>query len=295
MRSIKYTLLWLMLTALLLTGGWGIHGRLSAAPSPPATTLVLYDAAAGTTPDQQGFLYQSLTAAATQSFVNGRTVLDTTSLQDEMAGYVGLNMPELDRQAGFTLRLTMQVEREEHASFDRAGVSLILLGSDARGIELGFWNNQIWTQEDDGDLLFTHGEGTVFDTTADLITYDIAIEADTYKIWADGVPTLSGSVRDYSAFDGPIDPYETPNFLFIGDNTRSAMARFGLTYVALDINTPPPTATPTATPTTMPTATAVPTATPTAMPAATPTATPTAGAPTPTAEILWYLPFVNRP
>ena len=35
-----------------------------------------------------------------------------------------------------------------------------------------------------------------------------------------------------TAFNGFPDPYETPNLLFFGDNTRRARGRFALAYVA---------------------------------------------------------------
>jgi hypothetical protein len=44
---------------------------------------------------------------------------------------------------------------------------------------------------------------------------------------------LSGSLRDYTAFSGPVDPYETPNLIFIGDDTSSASARIRLSYVSV--------------------------------------------------------------
>jgi hypothetical protein len=40
-------------------------------------------------------------------------------------------------------------------------------------------------------------------------------------------------LRDYTNFSGPIDPYETPNFIFMGDNTTSAEARIKLSFVSV--------------------------------------------------------------
>ena len=56
---------------------------------------------------------------------------------------------------------------------------------------------------------------------------------DTYTLTANAEPLLTGPLRDYSAFAGFPDPYETPNFLFLGDNTTSAQARVRLRFVSV--------------------------------------------------------------
>ena len=203
---------------------------------------MLYDAALGGTPDTQGMLFQTLAISATQSFSNGATLLDTNGRRDDFAGYVAnpALTPTLDRTSGYTLTFQLQVLAEQHNNANRAGFSIIALSSDARGIELGFWANEVWAQED-GDAeppsgtLFTHAEGAVFDTSSALITYTLAIKGDEYQVSANGAQILGGALRDYSALVGPIDPYETPNFVFLGDDTRSAAARSRL--AALSITT----------------------------------------------------------
>jgi hypothetical protein len=50
---------------------------------------------------------------------------------------------------------------------------------------------------------------------------------------ADNAVILSGNVRDYTAFIGLIDPYETPNLIFLGDDTNSAKARINLSFVSV--------------------------------------------------------------
>jgi hypothetical protein len=44
---------------------------------------------------------------------------------------------------------------------------------------------------------------------------------------------LSGGLRNYSAFSGPINPYILPNFVFLGDNTSSASATVELGPIVL--------------------------------------------------------------
>ncbi|MDQ4076381.1 MAG: hypothetical protein M3220_09070, partial [Chloroflexota bacterium] len=214
-------------------------------------TVVLYDGALGGTPDRQGFLYltQPLRAEATQSFEDGVTTLDTTVVREEMVGYFSRStlMPTLDRMRGYTVSFTVQVASEDHAGSDkdgdgvgdRAGFSVIVLGEDLKGIELGFWEDEIWAQADGinppGNEIFTHAEGVAFDTTSDLLPYELTIRGDVYTLAMDSQVLLSGPLRDYTAFTGPIDPYETPNFLFLGDDTSSAQALIRLSYVAVTV------------------------------------------------------------
>jgi hypothetical protein len=138
---------------------------------------------------------------------------------------------------------------EEHNNRHRAGFVALVLGNNRRGIELGFWLNEIWAQEGGVDDLFTHAEGAAHDATAALTEYALAIQGDNYTLSAAGSPILSGPLRPPPAFTGPIDPYETPNFLFLGDNTRSAAANTELAYIALTGATLPATPTPRPAPT----------------------------------------------
>lgn len=252
-------------------------------------TTVLYDGHLGGTPDAQGFDFIALASSATQNFANGVTTLDTTAVQSDQAGYFAKDPPDLDRQTGYTVQFTAQILEENHATQHRAGFSLIVLSSDLQGIELGFWSNEIWAQEGGTDNLFTHAEGVVFDTTAALIDYELHISADEYTLFAAGSEILTGALRDYTALEGLIDPYEIPNLIFLGDNTSRGQAKANIAYVALQTtttptSTPSPTATIESTPTQM--------STPTPSPTATPTITPT---PTvqPTRSGFWWLPYTS--
>jgi hypothetical protein len=124
---------------------------------------------------------------------------------------------------------------------DRAGFSVIALSSDTRGIELGFWMDQVWAQEDGaaeppGGSLFTRAEHAPLDTTSRLVAYTLAVRGDSYVLSADGGLVLSGRLRDYTRFEGPVNPYRTPSFIFLGDDTGSARAQIRLAYVALTAN-----------------------------------------------------------
>jgi len=197
-----------------------------------AGAVVLYDGALATGPSSQGWLYASdplIGALATQSVGGGLTTLDTTPVQSEMAGYFSTihpDMPLLDRSEGYTIRLDARVVAESHASNDRAGLSLIVLASDQMGVELGFWENEIWAQAD--APLFTHAEGAAFNTTASLVQYELEVLGGGYELSADGSPILSGSLRDYSSFGFP---YNSSSFLFVGDDTSSAQAAVELARI----------------------------------------------------------------
>ncbi len=258
-------------------------------------TTVLYDGRLENAPDLQGFSFLAFGPTASQFYASGVTVLDTTGDIGEQAGYFSREELKLDRQLGYNLQLTIQVGEEEHLGPHRAGYSVIILSDDLLGLELAFWENEIWVQEGGpGADLFTHGEGVLFDTTADLVSYELALLNESYTLSVDGTTLLSGPLRDYTAFDGFPDVYESPGLLFLGDNTRRGAAKTAVSYVAVEANlvatatptdtqTMEPSATPTtaSTPTTAatstpePTETAVPTATNTATATPRPTATPT--------------------
>lgn len=203
-------------------------------------TLVLYDAALGDIP---GTAVMSFTdfppGVALPTFSEGTTVVDTTiSGMDTYAGWVAGEVstpgfPILDRTVGVRVNFTIQVDSEAHTNNDRAGFSVIILDKDAKGIELSFWENEIWVKSDNGTGgLFKHGEGIAFGTSA-LTDYQVLFMGDTYTLTANAEPLLTGPLRNYSAFAGFPDPYEAPNFLFLGDNTTSAQARVRLRFVSV--------------------------------------------------------------
>lgn len=208
-------------------------------------SLVLYDASSGRIPDS------SLMSFADFPFGNispvydeNATVLDTTiSGKESFAGWVSSNattigFPVLDRTAGVQVNFTVQVESEAHTRDTRSGFSVIVLDKDKKGIELSFGENEIWAKSDDSTGgLFTRGEDITFAAT-DMTEYQVTLSGDTYTLTANAQPLLSGSIRDYSAFDGFPDPYETPSFLFFGDNTTAAQARIRIRFVSISGSEP---------------------------------------------------------
>ena len=207
--------------------------------------------------------------------------MDTTvSSKDTYAGWVASGaitpgFPILDRTAGFQVNFSIQVENESHSNNHRAGFSMIILSEDARGVELAFWQNEIWVQSDENTGgLFRHGEGVAFATSNGLIDYQVTVLDDSYTLTANMEPILTGPLRDYSNFEGFPDPYQTPNFLFLGDDTTSAEARIRLSLLSAT-GTQPIVPTATITSTSISSPTPIPTDSPTPAPSATPLPAPT--------------------
>jgi hypothetical protein len=222
----------------------------SAAPTPTAAATVLYDGAKNNRPNDQGWTYLAAGGGATQNASGGATTLDTSGGKGTFAGYFAAkggflgssaSVPVLDRAIGYAVSFSVQVELEDHSGSDRngdgkddrAGFSLIVLSSDKRGIELGFWKDRIWAQEGgSGGGLFTQAEGAPFDTRSAHVLYTLTVQGDSYALSSAGAPILGGKLRDYTAFTGSPDPYKTPNLIFLGDDTSSASAKIQLAYVA---------------------------------------------------------------
>ena len=214
----------------------------------PAPAVVLFDAAAHTTPASAGWIGLAQPAPGSSTVVGDgvKTTVDTTAATSDRFGYfsrvLALEhplMPTLDRSGdGFTVQVTLRVVQESHASVDRAGLSLIVLASDAPvGLELAFWDDEVWPYTD--SPLFTHGAGAGIDTTAALVTYSVAVQGSAVDVYAGSQHLFGGSVRDYSAHTNPV--YSQTNFLFFGDNTQSAAGAFEIARLeVLDAAIPEP-------------------------------------------------------
>ena len=256
--------------------------RASAASFVNGETLILYDGASGAIPSAPLMTFIGVPRGqALPTYVDGVTIFDTTTFGGgTYAGWIASGattpgFPILNQTAGFQVNFALQVEDESHANNDRAGFSLLILREDARGIELAFWRDEIWAQSDDSTGgLFTHGEGTTFATTFGLIDYQLNIVDDTFTLTANATPILTGPLRDYSRFEGFPDPYETPNFLFLGDDTTSAESRVRLSLLSITGTQPviPATTNPSTAPVT---ASPLPTDSPVPQPSVTPLPPPT--------------------
>jgi hypothetical protein len=193
------------------------------------SSLSLYNPASGRLPAQQGW-FSSIPAGATQQLTpTGATDLNTSSNPSLQSGYVRLSpwnlATRLNRTTGYTLRFDLQVLAETHLSPHRAGLSVIAVSSDARAIELGFWRDRIWVQNDaSSGAQFTQGEGIARATNTAIERYDLVVQSEHYCLFAANQlsqPILKGKLRNYSSFGFP---YSYSNLIFIGDNTQSASA-----------------------------------------------------------------------
>jgi hypothetical protein len=214
--------------------------------------IVLYDPTLGNRPQDQTWLayfYDFFSGADPgTTLVPGGVAMDSTGALGDSAGFFnhGVNIslfppgfswvmknpafPVLNATTGFRLGFELLIRDEDHLSDDRAGFSVILLGNDRRGIELGFWEETVWAQSGPA---FTQAESADYDTTAASRLYELTILGELYSLTADGKNVLSGAVRDYTPANPFPDPYDLPNLLFLGDNTGSAGADFTLGRITL--------------------------------------------------------------
>jgi hypothetical protein len=224
-----------------------------------AATIKLYEPAAGLTPDTSTadggpwLTSGGLLGGGTEtSLGTSGTNLNTTLDNGILAGYSnrGVNLltnpvtpstfvnpafPSLDRTTGYTLKFTVAILSESGTNFDRAGFSVLALGSDNQGIEIGFQDNfevgTVFAQNFD----FTQGESanvSLFGILRASTDYELAILGSNYSLSANNTQILSGSLRSYNAA-ALLNPYQTPDFIFLGDNTSQAQANINLGNVSL--------------------------------------------------------------
>ena len=213
-----------------------------------AADATLFDSTLSTTPEEQGWPFIAdpiFGHTVTQTAGFKGTVLDTRDPITDRGGYFSKdplfgiftlpNSPTLDRKQGFSIGFSLRVIVEHHTDglagddnndglADRAGFSVIAISNDLRGLEVSFWQDRIWVQNDDlvtPDSLFTQAESVEWDTATATTSYKLQMLGDRYRLLADDniLPILTGRIRDYRSFRGSIDPYEIENFLFFGDNT----------------------------------------------------------------------------
>lgn len=220
---------------------------------------VLYNGTSNTTPDRQGWLAfgTTPTSSAMQTAQSGATTLNSSEVgrggysnyRPTEASLVNTAFPLLNRAQGYSVSFQVQLNSESHSGdsngdglSDRAGFSLTTLSSDRQGIELGFWPNEIWAQRGGtGSTLFTHDPTKrAFLSTSSLVNYDLLVLGNNYYLSANNSIILQGVLQNYTAFNAsaaglPYNPYTTPNFLFLGDNTSSGAA--SSTIAKLAINT----------------------------------------------------------
>jgi hypothetical protein len=244
---------------------WTDFGTVSDNSAVVFGAIPLYTAGLGTTPASQNWLsFTNSPGGAIESISTNGTKLNTTANNSIYAGYsnytaptpttpttlLNSNFPTLNRTSGYSLSFNMRLLAESRTSSDRAGFSVIAISSDGtRGIELGFQqlsgtSGNIFAQGDGittnpkGQIngLFKAEENVSFNTNL-ATNYTLSVQGDSYRLLANGTDILTGPLRDYTGFTGTIDPYQTPNFIFLGDDTTSASGTFNLKQVVLQTDT----------------------------------------------------------
>jgi hypothetical protein len=212
-----------------------------------AAIVPLYTPSGTQVPADQPWLTFTALGPAIQTGSASGVSLDTTGGLFTYAGYSNYttagtfknsNFPTLNRATGFSLRFDLRLSQEFHNSAantqpfgqERAGFSVILLGSDRRGIEIGFRQEEVFTQPNATFL----GKGEWASVTPQFSSrdFEIVIFGSGYRLLADGTAILSGPLRDYSAFGAP---YSLSNFVFLGDNTTEALSSVQLGRVELNL------------------------------------------------------------
>lgn len=212
----------------------------------PASAIELFNGLStpSQTPNQQGWLYQatSLSPAPTVTATSQGTILKTTGNISNYAGFFYLGSSKqpplvLNRSNGYTVTFSVKINSQSSNSNNRSGFSVIVMSdrltneTQPYGIELGFWQSSIWAQ----NVGFTRGESVSFNTTQAVYNYRLSVKDQKYQLFVNNssTPILQGSLRQYQYTPPPgyLNPYTTPNLIFLGDNSTSASAEVTLTKV----------------------------------------------------------------
>ncbi len=193
-------------------------------------------------------------ALGTETYLPGdqATNFDTTFDNSFQGGYTGVSAPDfptLDRVIGYTVSFSLEILSESFTNSQRAGFSVIVVSSDVgagvpSSVEIGFQANRVFAQAD--TPLFgapSAAESTFNPVGVGYVDYDLQVLGGGFNLFANGSSILSGSLQDYTAFGGFPDPYETPNFVFFGDDTTSAQADINFRSAAIEVNQTPEPAT----------------------------------------------------
>ena len=145
----------------------------------PAAAITLYDPGQASLPSAHGWQPLTAGAPAAQGLADGSYTLDTTAAGVGLWGNSRLSPLLLDADAGFVLRFKLQLRSESHRSTNRAGDSVVLVGSDpGKSLELAFWSDRVWAQTYDAAQAdrFVHGLDAAWDSTSALHNYSVVVQ-----------------------------------------------------------------------------------------------------------------------
>ncbi len=201
-----------------------------------AQAATLYDASLGSMPAVQGWTPLVVGAAPFQAVTVGLPpayALDTSGAGVSYFGNALVGAPTLDTATGFDLSFNLKLVSETHSSNNRAGYSVVVVGTDpTRAVELSFWAGNIWVPDynaADPDR-FVHGLDATFNPTGAFHTYLLSVRNQQYTLSTGATTLLSGALHDYTAGGFP---YTQPNFLFFGDDSSRGTSSTELASVTL--------------------------------------------------------------
>jgi MprA protease rhombosortase-interaction domain-containing protein len=234
----------------------GVIAMLASAAG--AQTTYLYQGSGTQTPQSQGWLSE-FAPGVTPVSSGGTTTFDSTSSASLEGGYsndtvlgspVNAAFPSLNPNKGFSVSLDVEINSESHGNNDnRAGFDWIVLGSDNKGVELDFWDTNIWAQQyntsnstftksatEDVDAQNTLNFDSTFSTQSAINDYVLSVQGTNYYLTDNGSLILDGQTHDYTA--SGMEPYTLANYIFIGDDTSEAAA--SETFSTLSVTVPEP-------------------------------------------------------
>jgi hypothetical protein len=200
---------------------------------------------------------RSLTLTPNQGYA-GFTNYDIKLLDDfdiDSASLVPVNQafPILDPIAGFSIEFDLAITQEQ-SNLNRAGFSFTVISNElSKGAEFGF--KEAGTNSDyifiQNANLNAATEGEKSSAPLEISNpnrYRVTFEGSSYNLFVNDNLLLNGALRDYSfnpqnstpPFPSSINPYETQNFIFFGDNTDQGYSEFTLGKIVISpLDLPP--------------------------------------------------------
>jgi hypothetical protein len=196
-----------------------------------AQSVALFEAGLGL-PATQGWTTISIgTAAGTHAVSSNLYTTDSTAPGVDTWGQSRISPVALDGSLGYTVNFSLRVLAESHSNPDRAGFSMLFVGSDpSRSIEIAFSASDVFAYEIVSGS-FVHGAGAAVQTGFTLRNYTLQVANDQYTLSTEGNVLFGGNLQDYAAV-GPF-VYSLPGFVFFGDNTSSGSSHVELSHILL--------------------------------------------------------------
>lgn len=205
---------------------------LGAWTAQPAAAVVLYDPFAGL-PASQGWLSLIDATPGVTGLQADRYTLDTTGAGVSTHGHGRIAPTALDPSAGYLVSFNARIVSETHSSGNRAGFSMVFVGSDPRqSIEIAFWNGEVWAYDyvaGNADR-FVKGPSAALNTGIALRDYQLRVQGGSFSLWSQGTPLFGGPLQYYTAQGAP---YTVSNFVFFGDNTSRGAASVEIGAISL--------------------------------------------------------------